>query len=137
MISNNKSKYNPYWVKDKQQEKKEKDNHIRYAEQPEHIRRFYNSKWWKRFRHYVLEQYNYLCQDCLTNNIITEATEIDHIKPLSTVEGWNARLELNNVNPLCKSCHAKKTVSEIAERKKEVQQIKIDSNMDDLESHLK
>ena len=130
------STYNTYWVQDKKQYNKHLKNTTHYTEQPAHIRQFYNSKWWKRFRDYVIQQY-VLCAECLKDNKVTEGTEVDHIITISTDEGWLRRLDLDNVQLLCKYHHSQKTAKEIAERLKQKQQVRIDYTMDDLESHIK
>lgn len=55
---------------------------------------------WQRLRRFVLSN-EPLCRHCKT----TPANEVDHIKPLSQGGGY----ELDNLQPLCKPCHSKKT----------------------------
>lgn len=58
---------------------------------------------WKRIRAIILAR-EPVCVICRLN----PATEVDHIKPLA--EGGTH--EVKNLQPLCKSCHSKKTVRE-------------------------
>jgi 5-methylcytosine-specific restriction enzyme A len=46
-----------------------------------------------------------LCRECMRRGFVTEAQEIDHILPLH--KGGTEALE--NLQPLCKPCHAEKT----------------------------
>jgi len=68
--------------------------------------RGYNSRWRKARIIYLKE--HPLCVECLKENIITEATVVDHIIPHrgDMVLFWN---ELN-WQAKCKSCHDRKTV---------------------------
>lgn len=66
---------------------------------------FYNSKLWRTTSKQVLLQHNYICSICGG-----EATETDHIIPVR--QDWNKRLEWENLQPICGSCHKKKTVKE-------------------------
>lgn len=67
----------------------------------EHIR-LYNSSAWKNLRYQTLLDSGFLCKRC--NH---EATIGDHIIPVSV--RWDLRLDANNIQPLCFSCHNIKT----------------------------
>lgn len=49
-----------------------------------------------------------LCRNCERQGRITAATEVDHIKRLKRGGSY----EHENLQPLCKSCHSRKTVAE-------------------------
>jgi 5-methylcytosine-specific restriction protein A len=49
-----------------------------------------------------------LCRECLKHDRTTLAQEVDHITPLHK-GGTDAR---DNLQPLCRACHAGKTASE-------------------------
>jgi len=49
-----------------------------------------------------------LCRECLKQGRLTPATEVDHIVPLAS-GGTN---DLENLQPLCHSCHSRKTAKE-------------------------
>ena len=66
--------------------------------------RMYSQQWWRRLRQMVLRR-ELWCRMCRAEGRFTEATEVDHIVPVSQ-EGTN---ELDNLQPLCKSCHSRKT----------------------------
>lgn len=68
--------------------------------------KFYWSKKWKDKRNYILFRDNYLCQDCLKNNKITEATDVHHIIKLRLA--WDKRYDDDNLISLCNDCHKKR-----------------------------
>jgi len=74
--------------------------------------RGYNYKWQKARKAYLIA--NPLCVSCEAKNILTEATVVDHIVP----HKGNMRLfwDQSNWQPLCKSCHDKKTFSQDIDR---------------------
>lgn len=66
---------------------------------------FYNTAAWKKARLHVLSEQP-LCTQCQAEGRIRLAQEVDHHRPLA--EG-GAPFDRDNLNPLCKSCHSKKT----------------------------
>ena len=72
--------------------------------------RFYNCKEWHNLRTYILQN-EPLCRHCKENDIITPATECDHIIDID--EAPHLRLKFDNIQPLCKECHSKKTFNKI------------------------
>lgn len=71
---------------------------------------FYNSREWRELREYILSL-NPLCVSCKEKDRLVPATEIDHIIPISADP--SKRLDINNLQPLCKSCHSEKTYREV------------------------
>ena len=69
--------------------------------------RGYGAKW-KRIRKRALVRDNYLCQDCLSRNILTNATDVDHI--LNKKRGGTDAID--NLQSLCNPCHKAKTIEE-------------------------
>lgn len=61
---------------------------------------------WRKLRNYFLSVHP-MCEMCRKEGRYTEATEVHHIKPLSD-GGTN---DLDNLMPLCKSCHSRITVT--------------------------
>lgn len=82
----------------------DKYNDIRQRNDPEYLR-FYKSKAWQNMREIVLMENNYICKLCGR-----QAEMVDHIIP--TKIDWSKRLEKENLQPLCNSCHNRKTKRE-------------------------
>ncbi|MGJ3500350.1 HNH endonuclease [Piscirickettsia salmonis] len=64
---------------------------------------------WQRERKIFLQDHP-LCKQCLQDDKLIPATEVDHIKPHGVDDDlmWNQR----NWQALCKPCHSRKTVNE-------------------------
>ena len=82
------------------------------AESPDRLRgsateRGYDAKW-RRARKRFLRSHP-LCANCLSQGVLTPATVVDHIVPHRGDRAlfWDE----NNWQPLCKSCHDRKTGS--------------------------
>lgn len=69
-------------------------------------KRFYDSKDWRELRYQALLDAGFVCVMCGRN----EATIGDHIVP--TKVRWDLRLDRDNVQAVCVSCHNKKTASD-------------------------
>lgn len=65
---------------------------------------FYRSKAWKQTSRAKLLEANYKCAGKLPG-CTGLAVEVHHIKPIQTPEGWDIRLEWDNLEPLCTACH--------------------------------
>lgn len=65
--------------------------------------RFYNSTEWRVLSRVRLQGDGYKCVKC--GGI---ASEVDHIVPIQTPEGWEHRLEYEAIQSLCLDCHNKK-----------------------------
>jgi HNH endonuclease. len=89
------------------EEQQRKERHKRYDEQQRDKKAaaFYKSVEWERARQQALFKYWGLCQNCLKNKKITPADMVHHIKPVRS--HWELRLRLDNLIPLCHSCHNK------------------------------
>lgn len=70
--------------------------------------RGYGSKWQYESKRFL--QLHPLCLECQKHGRITEATVVDHIKPHKGNHKlfWDRR----NWQPLCESCHNRKTATE-------------------------
>jgi 5-methylcytosine-specific restriction protein A len=68
----------------------------------------YTYQWRKASKEFLKK--HPLCVHCEREGRLTPATEVDHIKP----HGGDRKLfwNTNNWQPLCKSCHSKKTAEE-------------------------
>ena len=94
------------------------------------VSRFYHLQVWKRFRKRFINGYsdhlgtiephpNRLCIDCAKRGVISKTHTVDHIKRINPVnafdtEGglWGEPLTWTNCQPLCESCHAKKSAKD-------------------------
>ena len=65
---------------------------------------FYRSKDWKRQSRAKLDSVRYICEARL-NGCQHYAVEVHHIKPIQTAEGWDKRLDWDNLEAVCTSCH--------------------------------
>ena len=64
---------------------------------------------WRRIRDYKLKL-NPLCEECLKQGRIILANEVHHIKPVDYYP--ELRLDIDNLESLCKVCHEKITAKE-------------------------
>jgi 5-methylcytosine-specific restriction protein A len=72
-------------------------------------RRWYYTARWARLRAAILRA-EPLCRRCTAENRVTAATDVDHI---DRHRGRAAAFWLpDNLQPLCRSCHAEKTAEE-------------------------
>lgn len=65
---------------------------------------FYRSKDWKRQSRAKLESVGYKCEARLSG-CQTYAVEVHHKIPIQTPEGWDKRLEWENLEAVCTACH--------------------------------
>lgn len=82
--------------------KREGDRRYNRKRDPKYVR-FYNSTDWKTLSRKRLQDDGYRCVKCGAI-----ASEVDHIKPIQTPEGWEKRLDYSNTQSLCIHCHNKK-----------------------------
>ncbi len=74
---------------------------------------FYQSKDWRALRAAVLRD-DPLCVACQAKGMLVAATVVDHVVPL---KDGGARFDRANLQPLCVSCHNRKTARETAGRR--------------------
>ena len=72
---------------------------------PKTAARGYDSKRWRKLRQMVLNN-EPLCRTCQEQGLLVPATEVDHI------DGDVRNMSWDNLQPLCKSCHSRKTARE-------------------------
>lgn len=65
--------------------------------------RFYNSPEWRHLSNQYMVDVGYKCEMC--HKI---ATEVHHVVPIQTEEGWLRRLDYTNLMALCVNCHNEK-----------------------------
>jgi 5-methylcytosine-specific restriction protein A len=70
---------------------------------------FYGSTQWKALRDRKIRK-DPLCQLCLPKGFLREGKDIDHIIELK--DDYSLRLDITNLQTLCRSCHMYKTNQE-------------------------
>lgn len=78
-------------------------NQRRNQEDPKY-RTFRNSQDWRTLSKVKLQDCGYKCEAKLEGCQII-ACEVHHIAPLKTPEGWDRRLDWDNLQGVCISCH--------------------------------
>lgn len=63
---------------------------------------------WQQIRLQILARDAGLCQVCKRNGLLTQATEVDHIKPRKKGGTHDAR----NLQVICSQCHVEKTAAD-------------------------
>lgn len=64
--------------------------------------RFYNCIEWRTLSAKYMQDVGYRCEKCKTI-----ASQVHHIKAIQTPEGWELRLDYDNLELLCTTCHNK------------------------------
>lgn len=64
--------------------------------------RFYNSPEWRMLKARYMQDKGYRCERC--RGI---ATEVHHVEPIQTEQGWVRRLDYTNLLNVCTRCHNK------------------------------
>lgn len=73
----------------------------------------YQTRAWARARAVIIALQKGLCQVCLSEGIYKSFDHVDHITPVAQLEPTlEAFCDLDNLQCICKECHAKKTGSE-------------------------
>ena len=85
-----------------------KEKRTTYAVSPERakLNSFYASPLWRRLSQRVRRTYP-LCIMCTTHGLTVLADVVDHRLPVRT--HWDRRYDKDNLQPLCHTCHNKKT----------------------------
>ena len=76
----------------------------KYSPKREKDDSFYHSSRWRGFKNWYKSKFPMICSVCRGR-----ATELDHITP---IEEGGAELKKENIQPLCKPCHSRKTMTE-------------------------
>lgn len=81
--------------------KREYDKRYNQTRDKKYVR-FYNSPEWRMLSSKYMSDKGYKCERCKRL-----ATEVHHVKPIQTDEGWLLRLDYNNLLAVCVDCHNK------------------------------
>lgn len=84
-----------------QEYKRESNKRYNKTRDPKYVR-FYNSIEWRTLSAKYAQDKGYRCEAKECNRI---GTDVHHIKPIQTPEGWELRLDYNNLELLCTHCH--------------------------------
>ena len=92
------------------------ENNRRYDEnnRDQNMREFYISTEWRKLRQLKLQK-NPMCEICFAEGRASEAVIVDHILPAR--EYPDRRLDIENLQSVCMSCHSRKTRREEKGRK--------------------
>ena len=89
---------------EQQREQLLRDRNNRYNQKRDpKYKEFYNSGEWKLLKDKKMQDEQYRCEDCHKL-----AMEVHHIVPIQTIEGWELRLDYDNLAALCIQCHNKR-----------------------------
>lgn len=79
--------------------KREGDKRYNKTRDPKYVR-FYNGVDWRTLSAKYAQDKGYRCEECKAM-----ATQVHHKKAIQTPEGWELRLDYNNLELLCTTCH--------------------------------
>lgn len=82
-------------------------NYDKY-ERDKEMKRFYNSPAWVALKKRKLS-IDPFCELCKKSGTLVKATAVDHIQE---IKQGGSRLDINNLQSLCWSCHSRKTIQE-------------------------
>lgn len=83
----------------REESKRQADRRYNKTRDPKYLR-FYNSAEWRVLSSKYTQDKGYRCESC--GSI---ATQVHHKKPIQTPDGWELRLDYNNLELLCTRCH--------------------------------
>ncbi|WGH50174.1 HNH endonuclease [Enterococcus phage Phi_Eg_SY1] len=87
--------------------KSEYNKRVRYNSDNGKYSKFYHTPEWRATRKVKLLETPY-CEVCMRKGITTKADMVHHIIELRDPNGgWEKRLEMNNLESICYSCHNK------------------------------
>lgn len=84
------------------QESRRKSNREYNKRRDPKYTRFYNSIEWRTLSAKYMQDVGYRCEKCKSI-----ASQVHHIKAIQTPEGWELRLDYDNLELLCTTCHNK------------------------------
>lgn len=66
---------------------------------------FYRSKDWRTLSRTFMQSVGYKCQAHAHPDCTGLAVEVHHVVPIQTPEGWDRRLDWDNLEAVCTKCH--------------------------------
>jgi 5-methylcytosine-specific restriction protein A len=85
---------------------KQYNKHVRTNDFNAKYNAFYKSAQWTKTRKAKLMEQP-LCEVCANEGRLTRADMVHHIIELRSPNGWEHRLDMNNLESICYSCHNK------------------------------
>lgn len=85
---------------------KQYNKHVRTNDFNRRYDEFYHSTQWRNTRKHKL-MVQPLCEVCARQGRMTTADMVHHIIELRSPNGWEKRLELDNLESICYECHNK------------------------------
>lgn len=82
-----------------EQSRKESNKRYNRKRDPKYIT-FYNSAAWRMLSDRYMQDKGYRCERCSAI-----ANQVHHKQAIQTPEGWNRRLDYDNLELLCMGCH--------------------------------
>lgn len=82
--------------------RKESNKRYNKTRDPKYVR-FYNSVDWRTLSAKYAQDKGYRCEECKAM-----ATQVHHKKAIQTPDGWELRLDYNNLELVCTQCHNKR-----------------------------
>ena len=93
-----------YCEEHKDQSSKDYNKHVRYNQDNEKYSRFYATTQWKRVRKAVLMR-EPMCRQCALEGVMKEADLVHHVEEIRSPNGWDKRLSVDNLEPICYAHH--------------------------------
>ena len=95
-----------YEIYKEEEEQNEKLRNRRYNQnRDKKYIRFYQSLDWNILKNKKLQDTQYKCERCKELGRNRLAAEVHHLKAIQTDEGWELRLDYNNLKSVCIDCH--------------------------------
>lgn len=73
---------------------------------------FYGTGQWRRIRNAYIRRHP-LCEECIRQGRVTQAVIVDHV---IEIKDGGSKTDMNNLQSLCRFCHAEKTENEKRKR---------------------
>ena len=91
-------------IERRQAHKRAQYNRTYYKRRDPKYLAFYRSKEWRLLSRTKLQACGYQCEAHL-DGCTRLAVEVHHMRPIQTEEGWDQRLDWDNLEGVCTSCH--------------------------------